>query len=131
MSNSKRKFIQQTKTGKGGNCMSACLATLLECHIDDVPNDDSDKWQDILNEWLIENHGVHLVTVRLDEPVNSKMMIDYFTGSIVIGVGKRTSEAALLHAVLYQDGNMIFDPHPGGNGVIEATEIDMLVKHYK
>lgn len=71
--------VNQTKFGKGnGNCASACLASILEIELDDVPNftegnsADWQMWQKML-DWLGEK-GYALATV-------------YMPGGL-IGIGK-------------------------------------------
>jgi hypothetical protein len=47
--------MQTDLTREGGNCFSACLASMLEISIDEVPTfktDDAGYWWDKVQEWL-------------------------------------------------------------------------------
>ena len=46
------KFIKQTiSSNKNGNCLAACIASLLEKNINDFPEiPNNEKWFDSMNE---------------------------------------------------------------------------------
>lgn len=102
--------VMQTKFGAGlGNCMIACLASMLGVSIDEVPDippTDSlrifklDAW--LLREWCLRishNHG---------DPVLLGI------ARIVGGPGPR----GFSHACIYVDDTLIHDPHPEGGGLL-------------
>jgi len=103
--------IHQTKFGKGGNCFSACIASILELKIDDVPLFiEKGKWYHEYQIWL-RSHDLDFIALK---PWLSQEEI-YIPNvySIVSGDGPR----GLLHSVVYLESNMVHDPHPEGGGV--------------
>jgi len=117
--------IGQTKFGSEGNCMSACLATLLECHIEDIPCLHGHKnWRKALNDWMIPNHGFYLISVIANDDLFERTQ-----GSLVIVAGE--SMRGVNHAVIYKNGELWHDPHPEKTGIKDAEEMDLLVQYYK
>lgn len=115
------KPVDQTKLhipGKqNGNCMVAAFASLLELKISDIPEfeDMSDgKWYPKMLAWL---KGLGFQLLRWDEEV---YMSGYFiaTGPSPRGIG---------HSVVYQGTEMVHDPHPSKEGLLEITSVWMLL----
>jgi hypothetical protein len=108
-----RFFIDQTKTGKNGNCLSACIASILNIPIteawslDDVP-DDKD-WFDDLHTWS-QGRGYNCFVREKSK-------------EFCIAIGS-TDRGDIPHAVLAENGKVIFDPHPKKTGL---TEIDYYI----
>ena len=121
------KKVYQTKFGKTGNCLHACLATLLGLSIADLPDVDTYDWQirlDLLQNYLIEHHELYILTSTTTEEISK---LTY--GSIIIVCGE--TSRGLMHAVLYQDGKLYHDPHPDNIGIDKIQECDSLVKYFK
>lgn len=118
------KPVMQTVTGRHGNCFSACLASLFECDIDDVPNfydvagDDDAAWWGAVRDWL-RARGFGIMFLELKDPAH----IGLFEGWFIVS-GK--SGRGLDHATVWRDGEMRHDPHPTKEGLIEADGIDMI-----
>lgn len=118
------KPVMQTVLGPGGNCFSACLASLFELSIDEVPNffevagyDDADWWGAV-RAWLgIRGYGV--MFLELKDPAHLKL----FSGWIIVS-GK--SARGLDHATIWRDGVMVHDPHPSQCGIIAPDGVDMI-----
>ncbi len=114
----------QTTFGNEGNCLCACIASLLEIPIDSIPNPKCHDWQNEINKWLIANHDVYLLTARING-----VLPMIFKKGLVIGVGKTPS--GLDHAVICCGDKIIFDPLPGsGLTFNEVIEYDILVKYF-
>lgn len=94
---------RQTEFGDTGNCLAACVATLLEIPLSTVPNFmRQPNWYNAFSRWLWER-GYAIVSV------NS------FHREPVIAIGQ--SPRGRAHAVIYQYGRLIFDPHPDNTGI--------------
>lgn len=117
--------VTQTTFGADGNCLCACLASILHTDIDLIPNPKRDFWQDEMNEYLVNNHGVFMMTVHIaggDIPL-------HFSESYTIGCGK--SNSGLLHAVVCRDGKIVHDPLPGsGLEYSDIDRFDLLIKYF-
>lgn len=115
----------QTKFNKNGNCLEACIASILEIPIASIPKlgkyEQSGNWISKLNEWLSEKHG--LVYVETNTPVED--IVVFFEqqpgGFYHVIIGKTSSHKDIYHAVVGRCGNMVFDPAPSGAGLLPPT----------
>lgn len=118
------KPVKQTRTGERGNCYAACIATLLEIKLSEVPELDTEKpedfWKTVRN-WL-ESKGYALVHVG---PSISR----YLYNAYYIASGPSPRLNGILHACIYKGDEPVFDPAPDNLffGGKEFTEIDLLV----
>lgn len=59
--------VDQTKFGDEGNCYQACLASILEIGIDEVPTfSSSSNWVREVQQWL-EQRGLAMLHVNVPE----------------------------------------------------------------
>lgn len=144
------KFDEEGKLiSKKGSCFPTVLACLLDLELDQVPNintlfwDDHEKmnlvkhseqgelepslslWYTVINVWLLSQGyaerrwSAPFKTDFEKEVLKNHPDIPY----MVSGVSPR----GVLHVVIYQNGEMIHDPHPDGNGLVEITEYSALL----
>ena len=108
-----------SRDGDKGNCWQACLASLMQCLISEVPDarySSDGTWFDITNEWL-KSKGFELVTIggRRKLPDGGFASYDAPPGwAIACGQSPRGQWG---HAIVVWDGKMIHDPHPEGIGI--------------
>jgi len=116
--------VKQTKfTSKDGmihgNCMAACLASLFEVNIKDVPalgDMPVGEWHIPFYEFL-NKHGYDSLGVEEDiKEMNNYNGVDGFF--MVAGKSPR-SYVENGHAVIYKNGKIIHDPHPSNDGIGE------------
>jgi hypothetical protein len=113
--------IRQTETVLGrGNCLAACIASLLDLSIEDVPNfrTAEDQWG-ALQAWL-SDRGLCAIRVAAQPSLISSMPPQY---CILTGPSPRNP---VLHAVIgLWEGErtaMVHDPHPDGTGLAGPVE---------
>jgi len=123
------KPVDQTIFGfPSGNCFAACLASILEVPITDVPNfmEDHERWFELANAWCDER-GYALLWVKADAVrcgyVDPRPLIDAGHYFIVSGQSPRGEH---LHAVVQQFDKIVHDPHPSRAGIVGAW-VDFLV----
>jgi len=95
--------FKQTKFGKDGNCISACLGFLLGIPVVFLPNFvryGNSKGFEIANYWL-KPRGLYIKKVSNK---NQKYKGCYMVSGI--------SNRGFNHMVIYRDGSPFFDPHP-------------------
>ena len=103
------RFQKQTiLDGVDGNCLAACIASLLDVDVDDVPNPRDDWWNDV-NKWLRENHACEMMNITFNE--------NHMPSVPMIAVGDSPNYPGKYHAVLWKGKSMIFDPSPTNNGL--------------
>lgn len=115
------KPVKQTLFGPDeGNCFAACVASLLHLDIDDVPDFGQGKkcWLRIFEEWL-KPRGLAPVIIHGKGAILPHG-VHYLAGGM--------SPRKVPHSVVYLDGAMVHDPHPGGEGLEgEPTDYTFLV----
>jgi len=131
----------QTITDKGsGNCMAACLASILEMPLTDVPNfaehATAVAYWDAFHDWLA-GHGMVALRIYLGHMGDEGMI--YVEGNIgdqfVILSGRSPRGNNISHAVvgkLSESGwgwDVVHDPHPSGFGLAGPIEyVNILIR---
>jgi hypothetical protein len=125
--------LHDKNLGTRGDCMRACIATLLQEDPTTLPhfvNDPNEpNWLNGLNKFLA-TRGLFYVQVP-----NVRMFWPCAAGDVyhlLIGTTKRETK----HAVVAMNGKMIHDPHPSREGLISNDvlgadlECGFLVKRF-
>jgi hypothetical protein len=121
------RFIQQKNND---DFLYACVCSLMEWSMDDVPNIDNVKKDHFFREffkWI--NKKGYTVCCFKEFPAWG-----FPKNSIMIASGQSPyRKKGVLHAVLWQNGKLLFDPSQKGNkGIIgEPTEYYFLVRLFK
>lgn len=115
-----------------GNCYPAVIASLLELPIQDVPNIEvlyemqTISWKEVLDGFLahfgykiVENGYLKHFSTMSDIQEEYKDRYYMVTGPSVRGVN---------HIVIYQNGKMVFDPHPTREGIVREDYFEILEK---
>lgn len=115
--------VSQNEFGSTGNCMSACLASIFEVPLGEVPNfftvggTEPDKWWKTCRDWL-RTKGFGVMSLAVDSNI-----LSMYEGIFIVS-GK--SNRGFEHAVVFKDGKIIHDPHPSLDGIDEVVSVDML-----
>ncbi len=115
----------QTIFGEGtGNCYSTCIGNLLGLEPDKVPNfcaDHRESWMEATEEWL-RDQGLFIITYD-EDPFVEHPLYQQSALMIASGMGPRGCQ----HSVLWKNGELLHDPHPSGDGLVDVpTEFDLL-----
>lgn len=117
------KPVDQSTFGvPGGNCLSACIASLLELPIADVPYffDPEEGSHERLQAWLkAKGFFAHTVGWSAEWQAELTSAAGYH---IVCGKSARGP-----HAVVGHGGEIVHDPHPSRGGLISKDSICFLV----
>lgn len=113
-----KPVYQTILDGQDGDCMAACIASLLELPIDQVPNPHTTTWWDDWQAWL-KQRGLYLV-----EAIGADWMPPGW--GILVGTSPRGD---WQHACVALNGEIVHDPHPDGGGVAQRTAYDLLVPY--
>jgi hypothetical protein len=108
--------VSQTITEAGrGDCLPACLASILECDLDRLPNyHDENWWMDWHN--FLKTHGLNLI---------SKGRSAFFWDSYWIGIVPSLNFEGKQHAVVMCDNELAHDPNiPPSKSYTELTYND-------
>jgi hypothetical protein len=108
--------VVQSRTGADGNCLNACIASILELPLKAVPELGED-WLGDLNRFLA-HYGLRYRRVPMYKKPSGWSTIE--------GVSPRGG----LHACVAKDGELAWDPHPiedgTGQGLVEPRYYGLL-----
>ncbi len=115
------KPVFQDLTQSKGNCFQACVASLFELPIEDVPHlmVFGHLWFDYLQEWL-EPLGYYALDIQYN-PSMAQWIKGYW---IATGVAKRE----ILHSVIYLGDKLVHDPHPSCVGIQSVQSATVFCK---
>jgi hypothetical protein len=115
--------VDQTTFGiPGGNCFSACVASILELPIEDVPyfmDAPEDKWFGAFEPWLAAR-GYYALYVEV---------IDGWTprGLHILSGSMSRRRNAPEHSVVARGSEIVHDPHPDRPGLAKRTHICLII----
>lgn len=111
-----KKVLQTDITSEKGNCFSACVSSILELDINDVPNVRQDfAWFQIMDEFA-SKYGYSLLFIhRIDYVRYDKG--EWRKNAYIIASGASPRFENVMHSVVYQNDEMVHDPHPDGTGL--------------
>jgi hypothetical protein len=99
--------VRQSVPGPDGDCYAACVASLLEIDLDEVPDLIGDRWASALRRWLAARD------LCIDfRPGDGRPLADQSDpprGYAVAGL--RVLDGS-VHAVVCHDGAIVHDPSP-------------------
>jgi hypothetical protein len=112
-----------------GNCYPACIASLLDLDLEDVPHfyQLHRNKEDFLDEVLRFLHARQMTTIRFPY---APWMHRYAPGALGIFSGASPRDSRLLHSVVGQltkhGWKLIHDPHPEQNGIADPKDVEFL-----
>lgn len=98
----------------GGNCISACIASLLEVELSEVPDTDSGRNLIPLREWL-KSKNLQLMHMQSSGEGFNPL---YCGGGLPAIISVRSPRAECNHAIVVKftgwKWELLHDPHPDG-----------------
>jgi len=106
--------VLQTRVGRRGNCYQACVASILEVPIDEVPDQalgrTPEEYVHILRGWLAPR-GLSLIAATLGPYTPEELLPElWHAGYWIAGIA--TNSRDLDHAVVMRGNTVVWDPHP-------------------
>lgn len=101
--------VDQTKYGIGGNCFHACLASILEIPIGEVPPEIRSHTKPELLDSFLRKHGLALVWIPEGHVTVPKGLWHLIDG--------RSPRGPFGHCVVGFGGRPVHDPHPSRAGL--------------
>jgi hypothetical protein len=113
--------VDQTAFGiPNGNCLPACVASILEIDVAEVPSFclDASRWFDHMREWLAPRGLLPLMLRCEPEP-------EHFGDAwlIVSGPADRGHD----HSTVWRNGALVHDPHPSRAGLLSINDVIVFV----
>lgn len=120
------RFHTETQSG---NCLAACVASLLHLDIDQVPYPTILE-RDNFSRYLIRL-CVYLATIGwtiVEWPVNSDQpWVGDACAELLWIAGGPSSRGIAWHSVVMSGANLAHDPHPNGEGLTTVEVMTLLV----
>lgn len=116
--------VDQTDFGfERGNCFSACVASILEMPLDDVPFFmTGDDWWHKFTVWCTQ-HGVEPIYVLGYPPPVYLNRPELFRHYILSGHSPRLpGDPTKLHSTVAFDTEIVHDPHPDRTGLLSRDD---------
>ena len=120
------KIVYQTvfKTGLG-DCFRACVCSLFELHIDEMPNfweqtQDAHKYWELVNEWSVARLQHKLISISVQTGH------DYYVKDLLCIATGYTERSDEQHCVVWRN-RIIHDPFPGGAELPFTPEVYTLL----
>lgn len=127
--------IDQTKFGRlEGNCTTACVASILECSIDDIPPgyigdgsgwNEGDNWMEQLTKAL-RPMKLGIAGMQLQDGAGVAIPSGVYV--ILGGMSERGVQHSCVGANVNGRLEVIHDPHPSRAGLISIEWVDFLVR---
>jgi hypothetical protein len=122
--------VTQTRTGINGTCFTACLASILEIPVWEIPefSTDDNLFLQQVQEFLA-TRGLYYVQVLPEDPTIQSAFRSGTVWSTVEGVSPRGGQ----HACVARNGEIYFDPHPQdgtGRGLVSVQCYGLLCKRF-
>lgn len=122
------KPVTQSRTGKDGNCFSACLASILEIPLAKVPEfGGDDVWLQNVQRFLGAKGMYYVQVPALAEETLATAFAAGYVFHTIEGVSPRGG----LHACVGRNGRLIWDPHPQdgtGRGLVSVECYGLLCR---
>uniref|UniRef100_A0A6H1ZVF7 Uncharacterized protein n=1 Tax=viral metagenome TaxID=1070528 RepID=A0A6H1ZVF7_9ZZZZ len=115
------KPVYQTIFGDAlGDCFRACVASIFEFPIEDMPNfwehtQDVEEFWKLNDSWISKNKGYRCISFQFDP--EDRHLVD---GILCIACAK-SPRGDMDHAVVWLDG-VLHDPHPSSDGLAEEPD---------
>lgn len=118
------QLYDPTHQSPPGNCWSACIASILECTLDELPNEahywqpgmhPRKSWPPFYNAmicWLAKRN-LTLIEIRTDN-----IEVDWGDSYEILS-GPSPRDNNILHSVVGYAGKIVHDPHPTKQGLSE------------
>lgn len=106
----KQTIVHNPETGDIGNCWTACIASIIECDIDEIPHFMRDSEYPITDtiKWL-DDKGYSYIEFA-DKGLIEYAQMQYWGYHLICGPSPRFSN--VYHSVVGYNGEPYFDPHP-------------------
>lgn len=131
------KPVDQTRVGDEGNCLSACIASLLEVPLEEVDFScylNPDAWFEELNDRL-KPFGVMLFDIGVRHDGKGNLFVSLVPDQHFIAMGPTNQHPTRHHAVIWKqvgDSRLVpvHDPHPDRIGLLEVVRVGLLLPRH-
>lgn len=123
-----QEFIHDPENGVVGDCMRACIASVLELQREDVPHFGAMEGVTWLKEYVrwLNKHGFSVYTQFGDHDTHPVMQDD--ENPYYFAIGRTPRHPEITHMVVCRNGAVVHDPHPSRKGLMSIEAFEILFK---
>lgn len=107
--------------GVRGNCIQACVASVLDLPIEKVPHFgmiEDNKARFGAMDAFLNKHGYRLVGFAPASEINNPQLTKGMNGYVIAsGISPRNR----AHVVIYKNGKLVHDVHPARKGLVQLN----------
>jgi len=120
------KVVEQTKFEGVGNCTQACVASIFELELDEVPDfvNNHKDWYRALELWTIANYMLFPIMMELKDGPPRLMGQSLYGHYLISGQSPRGRR----HMCVGKHGRVVHDPHPDETGLIKNEDVIIFAK---
>lgn len=111
--------------GQVGNCWAACLATILQKPLEDIPQPVAGvtwaEYETAVRAYLLR---LGLFTMSLNISLEGEILKQVPAGSMLMYVGYTKNRG--LHACIYRDARLWHDPSGANSPLVETVGVEVL-----
>ena len=118
-----KPVYQTINNPRGGNCMEACIASMLHMELEDVGTFRKDlNWYDDCDA-VLKKYGFQLLSLPY-----TKEAVRFMKGYYIVG-GPSPNFPNIQHAVICKDGKVVHNPSQSGKpfNLDTATGLDLII----
>jgi len=111
---------------KNGNCFSACIASILELPLVEIPNfmQDGEEKFDYHVEQFEKDFGIGIVDFDYTNQIESLPdFIILMKNRYLVATSPSPRNKNYNHATVWYNGNLAHDPHPDKTGLLEPPKL--------
>ncbi len=125
-----QKFLQEPDNGSIGDCWRACIASVLELPIDDVPHfGELDVRIGMkMQLLLLHEHGLTLYSMYGEGSMSNHPEMQKDDHEYYFAIGPSPRDKNVNHQVVCHKGKIVHDPHPDKTGLAGISHFEILLK---
>lgn len=117
-----------------GNCMQACLASLFEVPLEDVPNfmdGPHDSWWERYCDWMVSNYLLQPLRLNVEGKQGEDEEGTYWMPRGYHMIQGKSPRGDYDHVVVGYKGEIVHDPFLGGSGLKSVNYYEVFVSILK
>lgn len=120
-----------------GNCHAACLASIFDVSLDEVPEPTEENWYEPHFEWLGEQgyqtwwHDVgYEHPIQPGDEFNLDLSALGYEPHRYLMLGGKSPRGDFGHVIVFdtETNTVVHDPHPSGDGILDVEDIQTFAR---
>ena len=125
-----QKYLHDPINNSIGDCHRACIASVLELSIDDVPHFGllSSREGRIVELQFLAKYGYTIYSIYGDGAMGNHPEMLNDDNEYYFAIGPSPRDKTISHQVVCHKGEIVHDPHPDKSGLAGINHFEILLK---